>query len=86
MACGTPVVTSKAGAIPEVVGDAAILHEPSDIRRLAESVAGILNNENLRKQLILKGLQRAKMFTWQQSISKLASIYEDVSNLATLRS
>jgi len=86
MACGTPVVSSKAGAIPEVVGDAAILHEPMDIRRLAKSVAGILDNENLRKQLILKGLQRAKMFTWQQSISKLATIYEDVSNLATLRS
>jgi len=85
MACGTPVVASTAGAIPEIVGDAAVLEPPTDVKKLAEAVAGILKNEDLRKQLIAAGLQRAKRFTWQRSISELATIYEDVSKLATVR-
>jgi glycosyltransferase involved in cell wall biosynthesis len=82
MACGTPVVASTTGAMPEIVGDAAILEHPTDINKLVQAVAGILNNEDLRKRLIAAGLQRAKLFTWQQSISQLAAIYGDVSKLA----
>ena len=82
MSCGTPVVTSTTGSIPEVVGDAAILEEPTDVGKLAYAVASILNNEELRKSLIAAGLQRAKLFTWQRSVSQLLQVYEDVSKLA----
>jgi glycosyltransferase involved in cell wall biosynthesis len=78
MACGTPVVTSRAGSIPEVVGDAAFLHEPTDVRGLTESVATLLRNEDLRKQQILRGLQRAELFSWERSVKQLAAIYKDI--------
>jgi glycosyltransferase involved in cell wall biosynthesis len=82
MSCGTPVVASTTGSIPEVVGDAAILEEPTDVRKLAQAVAGVLGDEELRKRLISAGLRRARLFTWQRSISQLVGIYEDISRLA----
>jgi glycosyltransferase involved in cell wall biosynthesis len=85
MACGTPVVASTTGSIPEIVGDAAVLTDPLDVRQLADGVSGVLSNEDLRKQLIASGLKRAKFFTWQRSVSQLAGIYEDVSKLTPLR-
>lgn len=81
MACGTPVVSSKAGSIPEIVGDAAILHEPSDVRGMSESVAALFVNRELRKAHIASGLQRAKQFTWERSVGALASVYEEVARL-----
>ena len=85
MACGTPVVASTAGSIPEIAGDAAILEDPTDVARLAGAVAGVLKNDELRKRLIAAGLKRAKLFTWQRSIAQLVSIYHEVSRLAPLR-
>jgi glycosyltransferase involved in cell wall biosynthesis len=81
MACGTPVVSSKAGSIPEIAGDAAILHEPLDVRGMAESVAALFVNQDLRKRHIAGGLRRAKQFTWERSIAALASAYEEVARL-----
>jgi len=78
MACGTPVVASGAGSIPEVVGDAAFLHDPTDVRGLTESVAALLGNEDLRKRQIARGLQRAELFTWERSVKQLAAIYGDI--------
>jgi len=78
MACGTPVATSNAGSLPEVVGDAALQIAADDPRAQAQAVAEILTNAHLRQQLIVKGLQRAQQFTWEKSISELVSIYEEV--------
>jgi len=86
MACGTPVVASAAGSIPEIAGDAAILENPTDVGALVRAVAGILSNEGLRQRLIASGIHRASLFTWQRSISQLAAVYEDVARLATPRS
>jgi glycosyltransferase involved in cell wall biosynthesis len=78
MSAGTPVVSSTAGAIPEVVGDAGLLEEPTNVGKLADAVFSLLTNNELRLQMIQSGLRRAKLFTWQRSISELVSIYEDV--------
>jgi glycosyltransferase involved in cell wall biosynthesis len=85
MSCGTPVVASTAGSIPEIAGDAALLEEPAAVENLACAVESLLTNDDLRKRLIAAGLRRARLFTWQRSVSQLASIYEDVSSLAPLR-
>jgi glycosyltransferase involved in cell wall biosynthesis len=82
MACGTPVVASRAGSIPEIVGDAGVLEEPRAADKLARAVANILANEQLRKNLIAAGLRRAAQFSWQRSIARLVNIYEDVLRLA----
>ncbi len=64
MACGTPVISSNGGSLPEVVGDAGILFDPTDSRVLEEIILTVINNENLRKELTEKGLRRVKKFSW----------------------
>ena len=78
MACGCPVVTSNKYAIPEIVGDAGILHDPNDYTSFAESIVEILTNESLRKKLIRKGLKRAKIFSWEKTAEETYKVYKEV--------
>jgi glycosyltransferase involved in cell wall biosynthesis len=64
MACGTPVITSTATCLPEIVGDAAITVDPTSIDAIAEAMARVDGSEEQRKRLIQAGLQRAGLFTW----------------------
>jgi glycosyltransferase involved in cell wall biosynthesis len=66
MACGTPVVTSYSTAIPEVVGDAALLVDPLDVESIAHGIALGLEN-SCRETLRKAGLERAKHFSWDNS-------------------
>lgn len=65
MACGTPVIASNAGALPEITGDAALLVSPDDEGELSYAMKEILIDEAMHKRLRDKGLERAKQFTWQ---------------------
>ncbi len=65
MACGTPVIVSNGGALPEVVGDAGLIFDLSQPDTLAQSMQECLTDKNLRASLIEKGLARAKRFSWQ---------------------
>jgi len=67
MACGTPVIVSNGGALPEVIGDAGLIFDLSAPATLSERMQELLNNESLRTSLIEKGLARAKHFTWHRS-------------------
>lgn len=67
MACGTPVIISKAGALPEVAGEAAIRVDPHSINELTAAIKSLLSNKDLRSELRKKGLDRARQFTWEQS-------------------
>lgn len=67
MACGTPVVTSYAGALPEVVGDAAIQVDPTSAEAMAEAMRRLLLDDTLRGTLREKGIDRACKFSWQRS-------------------
>jgi len=67
MATGTPVVVSDRSAIPEVVGDAGILVDPSDADAIAQGLKRLLENENLRRSLAEKGIKRARGFTWDRT-------------------
>ncbi len=82
MACGLPVVTSTAGSLPEVVGDAALLSPPDDYAGLARMVVEVLTHTELHQDLIAKGLRRVRMFTWEQSINQLVGIYQKVQTEA----
>ncbi len=67
MACGTPVISSNRGSLPEVVGDAGILFNPEDSRSLSELILKVINNEGLRRELIEKGLHHVKRFSWEKT-------------------
>src|SRR5207248_1742900 len=75
MACGTPVVCSNRGALPEVLGSAAVLVEPDDYRELAERVAAILTDDRLRTACRLKGWEQARRYTWERAAREVLNVY-----------
>jgi glycosyltransferase involved in cell wall biosynthesis len=76
MACGTPVIASNVSSLPEVVGDAGILVEPTDTEGLAEALSQLLTDQPLREELRSKGLQRAGNFTWSRAAAETAAVYD----------
>lgn len=78
MACGTPVITSTASSLPEVVGDAGMQVEATDVDALAEAVRQALADANLRADLRARGLARAATFTWQRTARATAAVYDAV--------
>ena len=66
MACGAPVLTSNTSALPEVVGDAALLVDPSDTQAIAAGLARLAADPQLRANLRERGLARAASFTWER--------------------
>ena len=78
MACGTPVITSNASSLPEVVGGAGIVVEPRDLRALAEAMERALTDEHLRAELRAKGLERAKRFRWERAARETFRVYRQV--------
>jgi glycosyltransferase involved in cell wall biosynthesis len=80
MACGCPVITSNAASLPEVVDNAGIMVDPLNIDGLAEAIYNVLTNDGLREDMIKKGLERAKMFTWERTARETYKVYEEVWN------
>ena len=79
MACGTPVVTSDASSLPEVVGDAALLIDPQSVDEIAKAMLLIAGDGALRENLKMKGLERAECFTWEKTAEKLRKLIEEVA-------
>ena len=75
MSVGVPVVTTTAGAIPEVVGEAALLVAPRDPPALAEAILAAATDTATRDRLIGAGVERARLFSWQRSGRQLADLY-----------
>ena len=77
MACGCPVITSNITSIPEVGGDSVLYVDPYDEADIAEQMNNILGDRNLRQTLSQKGLERAQLFSWQQTAKELRQIFID---------
>ena len=75
MACGTPVVTSNASSLPEVVGDAGLMVEPMDVEGLAAAIGCVLEDGDLRREMVHRGLARAREFTWGRAARQLLEVY-----------
>lgn len=75
MGCGTPVITANVSSLPEVAGDAALMVDPYDLDALTNAIRKIIDDEQLRQQLIQKGYERIKQFTWEASARHLLQIY-----------
>jgi glycosyltransferase involved in cell wall biosynthesis len=78
MACGTPVVTSNVSSLPEVAGDAAVLINPHSVEELADSIKRIISNEDLREENIAKGLERARLFTWEKCAKETLEAFSQI--------
>ncbi len=78
MACGCPVIISNVASLPEVCGDAAYYVNPYSVESIAEGIQKVLTDENLRLSLIKKGLERAKLFTWEKSAKEHLKVFADV--------
>lgn len=78
MSCGTPVITSNITSIPEVVGDAGILIDPYNETQLEKAMFNVLQNEDLRNDLSKKGLNRSKLFNWENTAKNTLKVYENV--------
>jgi glycosyltransferase involved in cell wall biosynthesis len=79
MACGTPVVTSNVSSLPEVAGDAAVLVDPADPEAIAAGVERVLSDSALRKQLVDRGLERAKEFSWEATATRTAHVLKEAA-------
>ena len=79
MACGSPVVTSNVSSLPEVAGGAALLVDPYDADAIAHGIVQAVTDETLRGDLIKRGLDRARSFSWPQSVRKIHEIYMQVA-------
>ena len=79
MASGTPVVTSNVSSLPEVAGDAAVLVDPYDPQAIADGIYRVLTDEQLRRDMVHKGIARAGQFSWEQSARRVRQIYGEVS-------
>lgn len=78
MACGTPVITSNASSLPEVVGDAGLSVDPYDIHGLKDAMNTVLRNSDLRMEMVKKGLNRSKQFNWKKCAIETMNIYKEV--------
>ncbi len=74
MASGVPVICSNVTSMPEVAGDAAILVDPLDASGMAREIERVLTDSELRKELIAKGYENIKRFSWDESAKKFHDI------------
>jgi glycosyltransferase involved in cell wall biosynthesis len=78
MACGTPVVASNVGSLPDVVGDAGLLVPPTDIEAIADAVVRVVTDRELRDTLRQRGLERARSFTWERTARETLAVYREI--------
>ena len=75
MACGCPVASSNAGALPETVGDAARLFDPHDPRAIADAVLDVLREP---APWVERGLARAEQFSWNETARQTDAVYAEL--------
>lgn len=74
MACGCPVIVSHIASLPEVCGDAAVYFDPYSPHDIAEKMKMVLNDCDLREKMRIKGLEHAKLFTWEKCAEQTIAV------------
>lgn len=78
MSSGTPVITSNVSSMPEVAGNAALLIDPHDPKSIATGMHEIISNAQLERELISKGLERAKEFSWKKTANHIYQKLDEI--------
>lgn len=79
MACGVPVITSNTSCFPEILQKSAIMVDPCDVNRLADEMYNVINDKGLRNELIRRGLEWVKKFTWNSTARKTLELYREIA-------
>ena len=79
MAAGVPVVATRAGSLPEVLGDGAVLVDVGDNDGLVEALDRVLDDPALRLELVAAGVARAASFSWERCGEGLSRLYRDAA-------
>ncbi|MDY0096563.1 MAG: glycosyltransferase family 1 protein [Candidatus Vecturithrix sp.] len=75
-ACGCPAILSNTPSLQEVGGNAAVYFDPKDITAIQEAVVHVILHENVRTDLIARGYERVKLFSWETTARKTAEVYQ----------
>jgi glycosyltransferase involved in cell wall biosynthesis len=78
MAHGVPTLTTARSAVPEVAGDAALLIDPLDTEAIATGLARLAEDASLRADLIGRGLERARQYSWESAVEKTWKVYQEI--------
>jgi glycosyltransferase involved in cell wall biosynthesis len=85
MACGTAVLASTAGSLPEVVGEAGLFFDPTDTKAMAEALVEVVERPGLRDDLRRRSLVRSGRYTWRATARALLDCFEGLAPAATVR-
>jgi glycosyltransferase involved in cell wall biosynthesis len=77
-ACGVPVMTSNNSSLPEVAGDAALLVDPHDVDAIAAAMYRLVTDEALRRELVRRGYENVKRFSWEKCARETLAVLESV--------
>ncbi|NTW28720.1 MAG: glycosyltransferase family 4 protein [Coriobacteriia bacterium] len=79
MSMGTPVIVADAASLPEVVGTAACLFPPGDVKACEAAIRSVLEDSDLRDDLSRRSLERAALFSWERAAAATAAVYREVA-------
>ena len=77
-ACGCPAILSNTSSLPEIAGDAAVYFDPKEIHSIREAVLHVITHEHVRADLIARGYERVKLFSWEDTARKTSAIYKQI--------
>ena len=76
--CGCPVICSNTSSLPEIAGDGAYFFDPTSEISIKDSIQKVIENSNLREDLINKGLKQVKKFSWEKTAAQTYEIYKNI--------
>jgi glycosyltransferase involved in cell wall biosynthesis len=79
MACGTPVIASHAGSLPEVAGDAAVLVDPYNVEGMAGIIETVLRDPGIRETMRWRGLEQVERFSWKRTALMILQVLQTVA-------
>ena len=79
MSAGCPVLSSNSSSLPEVVGDAGISFDPKDVEAIRDGLERVAGSRSLRADLVQRGHERRKHFTWEQCVQQTYDVYTKIS-------
>jgi glycosyltransferase involved in cell wall biosynthesis len=77
-ACGCPVIGATVGSLPEIIGDAGLLADPTSVESIAAQIEKMMTDDALRERFSKKGLARAKQFSWEKAARECLEIYQEL--------
>jgi glycosyltransferase involved in cell wall biosynthesis len=82
MACGCPVICANVTSLPEVIGEAGVMFDPHAVKDVAEKIWSVWRDPAQQRRMREAGLERAKLFNWQETAVKTVEVYKKAAGKA----